>query len=93
MTEGIDCEVVEIASADLKEVRAINALAHHQSMNCYEETGIDSMIQTAEEYRVNSQSGGWADAQKDLEAVLGEGKRMFVYRCCVAAQTLSPAVV
>lgn len=92
MQEGVDCQVVELPSADSKEVRALNALAHHESVNSYEPTEIDSMVRLAEEYRASTQSGSWSDAQKELEGTLGDSKRMFVYRCCVAAQTLSVAV-
>jgi len=88
MEQGIDCQVVELPSGDMKEVLAINALAHDAAMNLYETTSIQDMVDMAEKYRAAAEGGSWVDAQKALEATLGFTKRMFVYRSIVIAQSL-----
>jgi hypothetical protein len=90
MEEGMDCQVVELPSADFKEILALNALAHHEATNVYEATSIGDMVDMAEQYRKTTQAGTWAETQKALELTLGSTKRTFVYRSVVAAQTLSP---
>ena len=92
MNLGTDVCVVSLGCADPKEVMAYNVYSHNEQTNVYQATTIENMVDVAMEFKKGCRGQSWGETQRALEESLGQSKRTFVWRCCTAAQVLTPKV-
>ena len=65
---------------------------HEESSNNFKRTDISDMISIANKFKLKSGTDSWADATVALNDFYGKGKRSFVWRSVILAQTVSDDV-
>jgi len=61
---------------------------HDEESNKFKKTDVGDMVALANKFRDRTGSNSWADTAAALNAYYGKGKRIFVYRAVLCAQTL-----
>ena len=93
LEEGVLVSVLEFPDAhDDDAILAWCVAAHDSDANQFKQCSIADLVDVAERFRAKQPGGKWKDAQSALEQVYGHGRRMFVYRMILCAQSLHAEV-
>ena len=91
ITDGVEVDIVEFVEDDEDLRVAYCTAAHDEASNKFKPSSIKDLVAVALRYQRKAPDGKWEVVREKLLKVYG-GRRMFVGRMLIAAQTLSPLV-
>jgi len=94
LTLGVLVDFVEFSDPEDADLRVAYCVqAHDEEANKYKKTSLRDLVGVALRYKAREPGGTWAATQTKLLSIYGAGRRTWIYRMIVAADTLPPSVL
>ena len=91
--EGLECRIGEFENDSDDVVFAYCVGIHDADANKYKPSTLQDCVKVSTRFKERAPGGSWESTRQAMLAFYGSGKRMWVYRSIVCAQTLSASVL
>jgi hypothetical protein len=94
LTEGVPVDFVEFEDPDDPDLPiAYCVQSHEEDVNKYKKTSMKDLVGLAMRYKARAPGGTWATVQATMLGFYGAGRRTWIYRMIVAAETLPDVIL